>query len=183
MYVQKTLLSVVAVVFFHCQHNSKQQQHKSHTHLKQAIRIMHACMCINQYMLDISGVLQCIANAFHMHMHMFLKNLETQNHTISRLPKSKILCKNRDMSPKFIGIIGGELFVETAVYKPKRTAHRRWGNFCAKSVLFLKYQISFVVAYMLMTSGVCVWPSLHLILYMCSCVFVIIGVCVGKLVL
>ena len=105
MYVQKTLLSVVAVVFFHCQHNSKQQQHKSHTHLKQAIRIMHACMCINQYMLDISGVLQCIANAFHMHMHMFLKNLETQNHTISRLPKSKILCKNLDMSPKFIGII------------------------------------------------------------------------------
>ena len=93
MYVQKTLLSVVAVVFFHCQHNSKQQQHKSHTNLKQAIQIMHACMCINQYMLDISGVLQCIANAFHMHMHMFLKNLETQNHTISRLPKSNIFEK------------------------------------------------------------------------------------------
>ena len=131
---QKTLLSVVAVVFFHCQHNSKQQQHKSHTHLKQAIRIMHACMCINQYMLDISGVLQCIANAFHMHMHMFLKNLETQNHTISRLPKSNIfekignVCKISQVQI----IFRGELFSETACYKPKRTAHRRWGNFCEK---------------------------------------------------
>ena len=103
MYVQKALLSVVAVVFFHCQHNSKQQQHKSHTHLKQAIRIMHACMCINQYMLDISGVLQCIANAFHMHMHMFLKNLETQNHTISRLPKSNIFEQNRKCLQNLLG--------------------------------------------------------------------------------
>ena len=131
---KKTLLSVVAVVFFHCQHNSKQQQHKSYTNLKQAIRIMHACMCINQYMLDISGVLQCIANAFHMHMHMFLKNLETQNHTISRLPKSNIfekignVCKISQVQI----IFRGELFSETAFYKPKRTAHRRWGNFCEK---------------------------------------------------
>ena len=124
---------------------------------------------------------QCISYAYAYVSEEF-RNTESHNLKIAKI--QDFVQKSGHVSEIHrYNYLGGELFVETAVYKPKRTAHRRWGNFCAKSVLFLKYQISFVVAYMLMTSGVCVWPSLHLILYMFSCVFVIIGVCVGKLVL
>ena len=50
-----------------------------------------------------------------------------------------------------------------------------------KKCVFLEIQDFIVFAYMLMTVCVCVWQSIHLILYMFSSVFVIIGVCVGKL--
>ena len=66
-----------------------------------------------------------------------------------------------------------------ATIKRQPTAGR--ALFVKKCVFFVKYQIFIVFAYMLMTFCVCVWPSLHLMLYMFPCVFVIMVVCVGKL--
>lgn len=116
------------------------QKHRNYKNLKHVIQSMYGCMCINQYMLDIFGVPQGSANAFHMHMHMFWKIHKTQNHKFSRLHKSLNFIKNLIMYPNPLGW-GVKMFKKRAFLSPKNKSWPQARQFCKKGAFLYKSQI------------------------------------------
>ena len=66
----------------------------------------------------------------------------------------------------------GKLFIKGQCFDPKRTAHRRCGNFLWKGVFSENPKFVIGCSYMLMTLDVCVLQSFHVVLCLFKFVFV-----------
>ena len=138
----------------------------------------------NQYMMFEFDAWMSFPNAFDMHMHMFLWNGGDTNSWDLKTVKNADFKKKRIhrlQIPISRIYLGGNYFLRMHFTTLKGQPTAGMAGFCEKVCFFWKPKISIVFDYMLMTFVVCVWPSLHLMLYMFSVVSVSIWVCVGKL--